>query len=48
MEAVHKKRVLVGHASVFRKVPFGNARHMLIVKEFAKLTPMYKNFTFPY
>ena len=48
MEIVHQNRILVGHASMFRKFPCGNASHMFMVEEFAKLTPMCKNLTFPY
>ena len=48
METVHQNEVLVGHASVFMEVPYGNASHMFTVKEFAKLTPMCKNFAFSY
>ena len=38
----------MGHANMFRNVPCGNASHMFMVKEFAKLTPMCKIFTFTY
>ena len=48
MEIMHQKWILVGHASVFREVPFGNASHMFTVEEFSKLTPTCKIFTFPY
>ena len=40
MEIVHQKGVSMGHASGFTKVPCGNASHMFIVEEFAKLTAM--------
>ena len=48
MEIMHPHRILVGHEGVFRHVPCGNVSHTLMVKEFAKMSPMYKNFAFPY
>ena len=48
METVHKKGLLVGHASVFRHVLCGNTGHTFMVKQYTNLTPMCKNFTFTY
>ena len=48
VEIMHKNWITMGDASVFRHVPCGNSSHMFMVEEFAKLTPMCKNFAFSY